>query len=165
MPENEIFKTIKPIITNKIIIIFFLLLSFILLQSDYQIVESISLLCGVFFIVIGSSLLYINTKKSNHWIEIFGEVINIKWYDKTFNGGYTVKHGQEIISYKTSFSKKYIATNAFSTPKPKKQGEKIKIFYNPKNEKEILVYDFFNMYLRFFFLIMFGIIMIYYTIK
>ena len=165
MPENEIFRTIKPVIQNKMIIVFFVLLSFFLIQSDYTAVQIVTLLFGSVFIVVAFFMLYINSNKSNTWIETFGEVMDIKWYNKVFNGGYTVKHGQEVISYKTKSSKHYTVTNDFATPKPKKEGEKIKIFYNPKNEKEILVYDFFNMYLRFFFVIAFGAVMVYYTIK
>ena len=140
MPDNEIFRTIKPIAKNKIILISFLIL--FLFFHGYNMIQIISLLFGSYFIVIALGIFYINVKKSKNWIETLGEVVDVKWYDKAFNGGYTIRHGQEVISYFTNSSKKHTVTNNFSNKKPKKQGQKIKIFYNPSDEKDILVYDF-----------------------
>ena len=110
-------------------------------------------------------MLHTNNKKSNYWITVRGKVVDIKWHDETLNSGQTVKHGQEMILYKTKSSNEYTVINSISNTKPNKKGQKIKIFYNPEKETEILVYDFFHMYGKFFFLILFGVIMIYFGNK
>jgi len=165
MVEYEVVKIVKAILKNKIITLAFVLLPFVLSIFEYSMLQIITLSFGIIFIFIALFMFYTNNKISNNWTEVIGKVVDIKWHDETLNSGQTIPYGQEVISYKTKTLNDYTVTNDVSNPKPNKRGQKIKMFYNPKNEKEILVYDFFNMYLKFFFLILFGTIMIYYTTK
>jgi len=165
MIEHEIVKIAKAIIKSKVVTVILFVLLFLIINLDYTAAQSVSLYFGSFFIIIALFMFYTNNKKTNTWIKTTGKVVDIAWHDEIMNSGQTMKYGQEIIAYTTHSSKKYTVMNDVQNTKPHKQGESVKIFYNPKNEKEILVYDFFNMYLKFFFLIFFGVIMIYYVLK
>ena len=165
MMEYEVVKIVKAILKNKIITLSFILLPFVISTFEYSMLQTTTLSFGIIFIFIALFMFYTNNKISNSWTETTGKVIDIKWHNETLNSGQTRPYGQEVITYKTKILNDYTVMNDVSNPKPNKRGQKIKIYYNPKNEKEILVYDFFNMYLKFFFLILFGIIMIYYTVK
>ena len=165
MFENEIAKVAKGIIDNRLVTLFMFLLPFILTRFDYSTVQIITLSFGWFFIIIALFMLHTNHKKTNFWVKTLGKVVDIKWHDERLNSGHLVKYGQEVITYTTTSSNKHTVMNDVSNTKPQQQGKKIKIFYNPKNEKEILVYDLFNMYIKFFFLILIGLVMIYYTLK
>ena len=165
MVENEIVKTVKAIIKNKVITVLIFLLPLFLSRLDYSGLQVFMLTFGVFSIVVALFMFYTNYKISNNWIKVFGKVVDVRWHDEILNSGQTVQFGQEMIFYKSKSLKEYTVLNDISNTKPQKKGHKIKIFYNPENEKEILVYDMFHMYGKFFFLILFGVIMIYYTLK
>jgi len=165
MIENEIVKIVKAVIKNKVVTVILFFILFLIMSLDYTGAQIVALSFGSLFIIVALFMFYTNKETTNTWIETTGKVVNIAWHDEIMNSGQTMKYGQEIIAYTTRSSKKYTVMNDVSNTKPNKQNESVKIFYNPKNEKEILVYDFFNMYLKFFFLIFFGVIMIYYTLK
>ena len=163
MIENEIVKIANKVFGNKIVLALLVLTPLVLSRFDYSLLQVVVLTFGGFLIIVALYMFYTNNKKTKLWIKTVGKVIDIKWHDEIIYSGHTVKFGQELIIYKTETSKEYTVLNDVSNAKPQKKGHKIKVFYNPNNEKEILVYDFFNMYAKFFFLIVFGVIMIYYA--
>ena len=162
--ENEVVKIGEEIIKSKILILFILFLPLIITRFDYTASEIILFLLGSYAIAISLLMLYVHRKKTRSWIKVVGRVVDLKWHDRTLNSGQTVKFGQEVITYKTTTFNEHTIINDFSNTKPKEKGQTIKLFYNPKNEEETLVNDLFNVYSKFFFLILFGIIMIYYTL-
>jgi len=101
MREYEIVKIVNKIFKNKIILVLFCLIPFAVGAFDYSLLHVTTISFGIIFIFISLFMLYTNNKMSNNWTEIFGEVVDIKWHNRTLNDGHTEAYGQEVISYKT----------------------------------------------------------------
>ena len=162
MLEHEVIKTTKIFIENKTFTVICISLPLVLTVFDYNALQVILLSSGWVFVLAALFMLYANYKKRSQWVPVTGRVIDIEWHDEILNSGQTVKYGQEVITYRTRSANRYTVMNGISDTKPQKRGQKIKIFYDPEAEQEILVYDLYNMYIKFLMLILFGAMMIYY---
>ena len=165
MLDNEIVKVANAVLKNKVMLLSVVVTPFILIRFEYSVLQVVVLSLGSLFIFIALFMFYTNHKKSTHWISVVGRVVDVVWHDEVLNSGQTVKYGQEVIIYRTRSLQEHKVMNDISNTNPKKKGQKIKIFYNPEKGKEILVYDVFHMYTKYFFVILFGVIMIYYALQ